>query len=513
VVLTKDNLPEMEEEYALFGEKFLLPKTIMDAIKLCQDIGQKYLWVDCLCILQDEEEDKYSQIGSMDAVYNLAFLTIIAASGDDANTGLSPFISARLIPDRSIYVETISCKNFLSSLSPLHAAEVIAKSKWATRGWTLQEYVLSKRSVIFTGQYVFFRCEEALWGEDFGLHLSSFCDNRLDWDLPLYRISITPQSAARHYPESYSRLAAQYIRRNLTNQEDILDAFLGILRHLETSIGPHLWGMPSKEFGSALLWLTNQSFPAKRRPSFPSWSWAGWIHTATVQYGKKHAYDDIYQGFGSWHEGILLTFDSWYESSSILTCFKIGDDAKIHCFEENNIDRIFKIQLRAVREGKAIEEHFTPPLEYKHILSSYISAKTGLGPPISHSVFFWTSCGTLRVARQPRHIWKSDLIVEEFAIYRNTTTFDSYDNYYAVGFARLDISWREKQPDMLEFAVTTIGIERDVDKVWVNLGLMLIESSSNSAPKTYMRVPGVRAIIDQQSWSKVKPQQRLLALV
>ena len=128
----------------------------------------------------------------MDAVYNLAFLTIIAANRDDANAGLSPFISPRLIPDRSIHVETISCRNILSSLSPILAAEDLTKSKWAARGWTLQEYVHSKRSVIFTGKYVFFQCEEALWCEDFGLHLSSFCDNWPGWYLPLYRFSTTP---------------------------------------------------------------------------------------------------------------------------------------------------------------------------------------------------------------------------------------------------------------------------------------------------------------------------------
>ena len=367
LVLKKCNLMELEKEYALFGEKFLLPKTITDAIKLCQDIGQKYLWVDRLCILQDEEEEKHNQIGSMDAVYNLAFLTIVAAAGDNANAGLSPFISRRPIIDCSIHVESISGSNFISSVSPILAAEALTRSKWATRGWTLQEYVLSKRSVIFSGQYVFFRCEEALWGEDFGLQLSSFCENWPGWDLPLYRFSVIPQSDSRHYSDIYPRLTAQYIRRVLTNQEDILDAFLGILYRLEVSIGPHLWGMPSKEFGSALLWSTSQSFPIKKRPSFPSWSWVGWIHTTTVL-SREHNRDDMYYGF-----------DSWDLNSSILKCFKLGDDTKIHCFEDNNIDRVFQIRLKLVREKKilarssilienAIEKHFTPPSDYEQIL-------------------------------------------------------------------------------------------------------------------------------------------------
>jgi len=176
LTLTKSNLTELEKEYALFSNE-LLPKTITDAIKLCQDISQNYLWVDCLCILQDGEEDKHSQIASMDAVYNMAFLTIVAAAGDDATSGLPPFNAPRVSPNCSLHVETISDKNHVSSLSPETASEAIVELKWAPRGWTLQEYVLSKRAVVFTGKYVFFRCEEALWAEDFGLHFPSFCDN------------------------------------------------------------------------------------------------------------------------------------------------------------------------------------------------------------------------------------------------------------------------------------------------------------------------------------------------
>jgi hypothetical protein len=388
----------LERENALFSNE-LLPKTITDAIKLCQDISQNYLWVDCLCILQDGEEDKHSQIASMDAVYNLAFLTIVAAAGDDANSGLPPFNTPRLSPSCSLNVETISDNNFVSSLSPKISAEAIAELKWATRGWTLQEYVLSKRAVVFTGKYVFFRCEEALWAEDFGLHFPSFCNNGPGWDLPLYRLSTT---VSDHYAGNYPQLVAQYVYRTLTREEDILNAFLGILSRLEDDIGTHFWGLPSKEFGPALLWATDLSFPVKRRHSFPSWSWAGWVHTTAVP-DRPVIHDDIYM-----HHN----FGSWYDHSSILTCYKVGDDGKIQCFEKHTIDRVISMRRRALREGqlyyssiisieKAIDKHFTPPSNNEHILKSYISAKDRSGPPLSHFVFFWTSCGTLHVDRQP----------------------------------------------------------------------------------------------------------------
>ena len=113
----------------------------------------------------------------MNVVYNLALLTIVAAAGDGANAGLRPFNSPRFNSHLSFHVETISGIYFVSCLSPQIATEIIAESKWASRGWTLQEYILSKRMVVFTGRYVFFHCKEALWAEDFGLQFLSFRDN------------------------------------------------------------------------------------------------------------------------------------------------------------------------------------------------------------------------------------------------------------------------------------------------------------------------------------------------
>ena len=174
LTLNKSNLAELEKEYALLSNELLLPETITNAIKLCQDICQNYLWIDCLCILQDGEEDKHNQISSMDAVYNLSFLTIVAAAGDDANAGLSPYNCLRLTPNVSFHVEIIWGNNPITSPSPKIAAEVITKLKWATRGWTFSRiYTFEESSRIHGTIRFFFRCEEGLCAEEFGLHFSS----------------------------------------------------------------------------------------------------------------------------------------------------------------------------------------------------------------------------------------------------------------------------------------------------------------------------------------------------
>lgn len=66
-----------------------IPWTIRDAMEVCREIGMRYLWVDCLCIVQDDETgEKANAISKMDSIYGAAFLTIIAATGSDADHGL-----------------------------------------------------------------------------------------------------------------------------------------------------------------------------------------------------------------------------------------------------------------------------------------------------------------------------------------------------------------------------------------------------------------------------------------
>ncbi len=47
----------------------ILPPTIRDAVKVCRRLGLRYLWVDCLCIVQDDDIDMDHEILSMASTY------------------------------------------------------------------------------------------------------------------------------------------------------------------------------------------------------------------------------------------------------------------------------------------------------------------------------------------------------------------------------------------------------------------------------------------------------------
>lgn len=88
VHLTSAALPVFIKPGELSRVLWRLPRTVNDAIVAVQKLKLRYLWVDSLCLIQNDEEDLQLGISVMDSIYRDAYLTIIAAEGDDANAGL-----------------------------------------------------------------------------------------------------------------------------------------------------------------------------------------------------------------------------------------------------------------------------------------------------------------------------------------------------------------------------------------------------------------------------------------
>jgi hypothetical protein len=66
-------------------ENTALPSTVSDAMTVCRNLHEQFLWVDQLCIIQDDE---HVQLDQMAAIYNPAALTLVALAGGDASHGL-----------------------------------------------------------------------------------------------------------------------------------------------------------------------------------------------------------------------------------------------------------------------------------------------------------------------------------------------------------------------------------------------------------------------------------------
>lgn len=100
------NTNALESELAQSGglKKHYVPRTIQDAITLSRHLGERYLWVDSLCIIQDDKTSKQSQVLAMDRVYAFAIPTIVAASAENADSGLSGVRPGTRIPFQGVEV-------------------------------------------------------------------------------------------------------------------------------------------------------------------------------------------------------------------------------------------------------------------------------------------------------------------------------------------------------------------------------------------------------------------------
>ncbi len=150
---TKANLHERLQHGSLSPAVQNLPTLIIDAMALTRGLGERYLWVDSLCIVQDDECSKNHAINEMNLVYEGALMTIVAASSHSAEEGL-PGVR----PDsRTVIQECATFGPDLKFIIP-HNMQALDQTAWAGRAWTFQEHCFSKRKLIFLNGQVTFTC-------------------------------------------------------------------------------------------------------------------------------------------------------------------------------------------------------------------------------------------------------------------------------------------------------------------------------------------------------------------
>lgn len=292
-----------------------LPKTFQDAVVYTRRLGIQYLWIDSLCIIQRDEErdspddaelsrqDWMSESTKMCDVYENAHLTLAGASTTSSTTGL--FFSPR-------DVTIIGCDNEHGQYK-IHAREPPIHYQNAfpllTRGWVMQETLLSPRTLFFGRHELLWHCRgtkscqctagatdyvKALMG------IGEFSDF-----VKLPKSDLQSQQYTQLNPVAqWHELVAVYSKTKLSFQSDKLAAIHGIveyLRPLRTPDAEYLAGLWSDSLVSDLLWsikgIPHGAVPedglrlradsmhktewSSDRWLFPTWSWASTPHTVT----------------------------------------------------------------------------------------------------------------------------------------------------------------------------------------------------------------------------------------
>jgi hypothetical protein len=156
---TKDNL-----EYRLNGFRISdLPNTFQDAITVTRELGVEYLWIDSLCIIQDGDGgadwDKESK--QMENVFSSAYCTIAATSARNMKDGFLKQMSPKYLQ-----VQSLSGRRFSISSGPDNFELDVNKAELNTRAWVMQERVLSRRTIHFSANQMYWDCQQGVYCEN-----------------------------------------------------------------------------------------------------------------------------------------------------------------------------------------------------------------------------------------------------------------------------------------------------------------------------------------------------------
>ncbi|KAK5111960.1 hypothetical protein LTR85_011707 [Meristemomyces frigidus] len=264
-----------------------LSKTFQDAVHVTADLGYSYLWIDSLCILQDDADDWATEASKMGGIYEGATIVLAAASSGNGSGGLFYDRSNQqtLITDPAgsqVVVRVLDDHHFAEALCYHQWRFDWSQYPWRLRKWTTQERLLCRRIVYYTAHELVWECRTATLCEC-GAYNSG--DRKLESDKSRFARALlqSPDSSltenALEHPclQAWYPVVENYSAGSLTIATDVLPAISGVVRTLSgKGLGKYLAGIWQADLLCGLCWKTVLTSRTRRPPQFcaPSWSWA-----------------------------------------------------------------------------------------------------------------------------------------------------------------------------------------------------------------------------------------------
>ena len=264
-----------------------LSKTCRDAISITRKLGIRYLWIDSICIVQDNAEDWEREAVMMSAIYSHAYLTIAAASASDSSGGCcidDPLKTTTLEICLENHCKGMPSKGYIRY--PEYRRDHFLDSPLHTRGWVLQEVILSRRTVYFTADQMFWLCRSYRHAEDgikpsaVGFQTQAPSKRKTEtggmyWDRNTRRLKrmVHPGMLATYdlsKPgrawETWWEWVQNFRSRQLTRASDRFAALAGLTKLYQSATGDRsLAGLWERSILRDLFWEVEPSIPAETR--------------------------------------------------------------------------------------------------------------------------------------------------------------------------------------------------------------------------------------------------------
>jgi hypothetical protein len=293
-----------------------LSQTIQEAIPACIGLGIQYIWIDCLCIVQDSylDEDWKKEAATMGWIYENAALNLCMAGSARSSESSYQTRDVNLIKPLQITSDPDDKEGKGAYMVCTNAFDYdIVNCPLRKRGWVFQEWFLAKRSLVFGQTQLWWHCREQLANETFPDGIPD--DARVEYEPPPIvrahamkdnslpardNMKIDPKDSANsklntHQEisgtqdkekdisavyERWWEISSKYAQTRFTYESDRVIAFSGIAQAFRTSHNlsdQYLAGIWKGHFPAGLMWSRVPEGIAEARRSLkykaPSWSW------------------------------------------------------------------------------------------------------------------------------------------------------------------------------------------------------------------------------------------------
>jgi hypothetical protein len=281
-----------------------LPRTFQHAVDMTHRLGLKYIWIDSLCIVQDDIEDWRREGSQMSEIYSGACVTFAATNATDSNKGFYQETLGN--PRLKMYTYTLKHQKDSKSLYDIHAIEMGALNSdfngrdlpLFKRAWAFQEQILTPRMVHFANDMLYWECLE-----------SRACETREYMTHPIIKTSVlVPDAIDTIYSLSIGRslantsitphalwraMVAGYTHGSLTFGKDKLPALQGVAKRIQSQRRcAYYAGLWEDTLCLDLSWRSVRRTTRLSEYRAPSWSWAsteGRIHWFVCASAQCHA--------------------------------------------------------------------------------------------------------------------------------------------------------------------------------------------------------------------------------
>ena len=280
-----------------------LPLTLQHAIEITREIKVAYIWIDALCIVQDDEASKEREVSTMDLIYSMAICLISASASPNTRAGFLPPSA----PDNAAvraHVQPFTLNAGLDhgslsvTIQPYLAdwGNALTNGPVYSRGWCFQERQLSKRLVHFTEKQMLWECRTSVASEDHPAMVSLSQVDLLftpNWPPRITVGRTTDVTMLRGDPRrtrawyvDWCRVIEAYSGRTLSFPTDRLPALAGLAAFFEMKLGiteapgvyHYLAGLWMDDFAMGLAWFPNH---VSRQSLQPGEEWPPPLRTAS----------------------------------------------------------------------------------------------------------------------------------------------------------------------------------------------------------------------------------------